>query len=753
MGIAISGIASGIDSESIISQLVALETQKIIGIQRKIAVQEQRKESFNVLINQMETLRNAARKFNDSSLFGSLDVTSTDTGVLTASANEQATPGTYRVEVRQLATNHRIAGQGFVDRSTTAIAAADGTFSFSIGGGDTVDIEVDTDTTLLDLADAINDANAGVQADIVNDGSALNPFRLVLTATDAGDDGLITVTNNDTTLDFENNQIESAVAADGNSVDYDGTVTSGGAYTGSDNTQFIVEVITEGAADGTAKYRVSTDGGLTFDDNGGAGFDVTSAGPIALADGVTIEFEDDGTLREGDTFTIDVFSPELTTPQDAIINVNGIDIRKSSNTIDDVFKGLTLNLQSASVGQTVSVNVSQRTGDITTAMSSLLGAYNGVIGFLNAQFAYDPESGNAPPPLNGDPTARQVLRSVQRFASGRIPGLDDNQISSLAELGFRTNEQTGVLSFDSSKLDEALRDDPESVRRVLTAFGERLSGGNFDFVRRTSNTQPGTYRVEVTQARTRAQVTAGAAAEVLAANEQLTIGLNSRAQAGNGGVFIEVTVDLQAGDTVDDQISRINQALADEDLGVTAFLDADGAINFRSNTYGDDYAIQVESDTAAGAGTSNVGNVQLEDTGTDLEGTIGGRPTEVLDEEILKGADNYDTEGIQLRIPNDTVGFIGNVRIADGVSETLPDLIDGLSGPGGLLRDRVSGIDNRIEDYETQILTQERRATAIEERLRRQYANLEVTLGGLQALGDYVTQQLASLPSASSKKS
>lgn len=751
MGIAISGIASGIDSDAIINQLLAIETNRIIGIQRKIAVQQARKDAFNTLSGQLESLRNAARRLGEADLYSQTSASSSDTGVLTVNATGSAPLGNYSVEVLQVATRHRVAAQGFVDKSGTGIAADAGTFSFQVGDGDAVEIEIDGSTSLQDLARSINDADAGVRADIVNDGSGLNPFRLVLTAEETGSDGLVTIVENDTTLDFENTSIESALAADGNSEDYAGTVTSGGAYTGSDNTTFIVEIITEGAADGTAKYRVSTDGGLTFDDNGGAGFDVTSAGAIALADGVTIEFEDDGTLREGDTFSIDVFSPELATPQDAVINVNGINIRKSSNTITDVFEGVSFSLQSASPGQTVNISIARETGDVSQAMSGLLGAYNGVVGFLNAQFSYDPESGQAAPPLNGDPTARQVARQVQQFMTGRIPGLGSDTISSLAELGFETNPETGVMSFNSAKLDEALRDDPDAVARVLSRFGERLSG-DFEFVRRSADTQPGTYRVEVTQARTRAEANSGVAAEVLGADEQITVRLNRRAQNDDGGVFVETTIDLTAGDTVAEQISKLNAGFEDANFAVTAYLDADGAIAIRSDEYGGDFALEVLSDTAAGAGTSNIGNVLLEAQGTDLEGRIGNRPARVLDGDILKGNDGYDTEDIEVRIPNDTSGLLGEVRIADGVSQALPNLIDNFTGPGGLLRSRTSGIDSRISSYEDDILAQERRAQQIEERLQRQFANLEVTLGRTQALGDYVTQQLAALPKVSSNK-
>ncbi len=742
MGIAIDGIASGIDTASIIDQLLSLENRQVLIFQRKIAEEELRRAAFGDLNGRLQSLRTAARGFNADDLFGNLSATSTDDSIVTVSATKSAPVGTQSVEVLQVATSHRIAAQGFVDNTATGVAAGAGTFEFRVGDGPNQSIEVDSGTSLRDLAEKINAKGAGVRADIVNDGSSTNPYRLVLTSENEGTEGLITVTNNDTTLDFTNPVIEAASTDTDNAGTYTGTVTSGGAFTGSENTRFVVEIIQDGAADGTAKYRFSSDGGLTFDDNGGAGYDVTSAGPIALADGVTIEFTDDGSqLTAGDTFRIDAFNPVLDTPQDAILKVNGINITKSSNTIDDIFDGLTLNLNSASAGKTVNLTVGLSAGDITPALSAFVGAYNSAIGFLNQQFAFDPASGAAAPPLNGDAAVRQVQKELKNFISGRLPGLGSDTVSALSELGISSNEKTGLLSLDTSKLDALLNDDPTAVERVLTSFGERLNG-NFDFVRRSANSIPGVYEVEVTQARTRAQVGGTAPAEVLAANESVRVGLNTN---GGGGAFVEIQVDLLAGTTPAQQVAQFNQAFADNDLDVTAFLDTDGALSFRANTYGGDYAVRISSDQASGPGTTNVGLAVRSDTGTDLEGTIGGRPTRVLDGTHLKGDNGYDTEGIEVIIPDDTSGSLGRVRIADGVGESLPSIIDNLSTGRGILASRTSGIDARITQLEENITRQERRTAQVEERLRRQFTNLEVTLGRLQSLGDYVSQQLAAL--------
>jgi flagellar hook-associated protein 2 len=749
MGIAVGGLASGIDSDGIISQLMALEERRIFVIQRRIAIEEQKKAAYEDLSGRIDTLKRASSKFSDDNIFGELQVTSSNAAILSASTrNGEAEPGTYSVNVKQTATTHRIAAQGFVDKTGTGVAAADGKFTFKIGSGSEVEIDVDASTSLQGFANAINDSKKGITASIVNDGTANNPYRLIFTSTEEGESGLINIVQNDTTLDFGNKIVEAVAPDSDNSADYSGNVTSGGTYTGTANTSYIVEVITDGLADGTAKYRLSTDGGLTFDDNAGAGFDVTSGGPIGIAEGVTISFEDNGTLREGDTFTIDVFNPELRAPQDAIIEVNGITIRKSSNTVTDVFEGVTFNLASASPNETVDITVARDGGSVEQTLTGFIGAYNGVVSFLRSQFAYDPADGGYAPPLNGDSAARQADRDIKKIISARMDGLSSGEVSSISQLGLDSNEKTGLLSFSSMKLQTLLKDDPTAVERVLTRFGERVSG-DFSFHGRTSESKPGTYDVNITQARTRAVLAGGAAAEALGANEQLTISYNRRAQTG--GAAAEMLIDLLAGDTPDEQVIKINQAFEDRGFDATSYLDASGLLTLRATDYGDDYQLTARSDLAAGIGTTQLGLVDLEGIGTDLKGLIGGTTTTVLEGNHLKGNKGFRTEGIELVIPDDLAGNLGKVRIVDGLAEKFPSILNGLTGFRGVIKSRTSGISTRIESLEGEITRQQRRMAAQEDRLRRQFTNMEVTMGKLDALGSYITMQMEAMRNSTKK--
>ena len=63
-GLSVSGIASGIDSDSIISQMVALETRSISNIQRRIALEEAERVLFQDLNTRLESLRGATNAFS-----------------------------------------------------------------------------------------------------------------------------------------------------------------------------------------------------------------------------------------------------------------------------------------------------------------------------------------------------------------------------------------------------------------------------------------------------------------------------------------------------------------------------------------------------------------------------------------------------------------------------------------------------------------------------------------------------------------
>jgi flagellar hook-associated protein 2 len=93
-GLSVSGIASGIDSDSIISQMVALETRSIATLQRRIALEEAERVLFQDVSSRLQGLKSATEVFSADTLFSSLSASSSDPSILGISAMLDAPLGT-----------------------------------------------------------------------------------------------------------------------------------------------------------------------------------------------------------------------------------------------------------------------------------------------------------------------------------------------------------------------------------------------------------------------------------------------------------------------------------------------------------------------------------------------------------------------------------------------------------------------------------------------------------------------------------
>ena len=275
---------------------------------------------------------------------------------------------------------------------------------------------------------------------------------------------------------------------------------------------------------------------------------------FADANGLTIDVVDDGSqFSVGDRISLDIFNSEIQSAQDALINVNGINLVKSSNTVDDVFDGLTLDLRGADPDKTITVIVSEKAGDITASLGAFVEQYNSVMSVLHAQSKFNPEEDTDAPLLMGDATIRQLQTSMQRYVSSRISVLGADSLSSLGDLGITTDSKTGQLNFDTSVLSKALSDDPTGVRRVLSRFGDILEGSDATFVSSTSATKAGTYSVEVLQARTRAQSIGTNAADTMAADGVVQFSVLE------DGKLTNLQLTLKKDDTASGQVNRIQE--------------------------------------------------------------------------------------------------------------------------------------------------------------------------------------------------
>jgi flagellar hook-associated protein 2 len=155
----------------------------------------------------LSTFQSALSNLTSTSTFSGMKASGYDTSVLNASVTTSAPAGTYAVNVTQLAQSQVLAAQGQTATNTAIGSGGSTTISFSFGSvsggtlsggkytgatftqngnlaGGSITIN-SSNNTLAGIRDAINGANLGVSASIVNDGSG-SPYRLVLTSTAGG---------------------------------------------------------------------------------------------------------------------------------------------------------------------------------------------------------------------------------------------------------------------------------------------------------------------------------------------------------------------------------------------------------------------------------------------------------------------------------------------------------------------------------------------------------------------------------------
>ncbi|ADJ29043.1 flagellar filament capping protein FliD [Nitrosococcus watsonii] len=190
-----TGIGSGLDVESLVNQLVAAEGQpQQLRLNRQEAKLQATLSAMGTLKSELAGFKDAVAKLDSPSAFQAIKASVGNTDLLTVSAAAKAAIGTYSVEVQQLAQAQKLASKAFADPSATL---GTGTLSFRFGSYDndantfTGNPETPPKLVTIDAAhnslsgirDAVNEADIGVQANIINDGTG---DRLVFTAQTMG---------------------------------------------------------------------------------------------------------------------------------------------------------------------------------------------------------------------------------------------------------------------------------------------------------------------------------------------------------------------------------------------------------------------------------------------------------------------------------------------------------------------------------------------------------------------------------------
>ncbi|MEQ1602939.1 MAG: flagellar filament capping protein FliD [Methylophilaceae bacterium] len=421
MAISSPGIGSNLDVNSIVTGLMSTEQGPLNNVTKQKTAVQAKISAFGSLKSSLASFQTALGNLATSDKFNAQAIKVGDSSLFSATANGKATNGDYAVKVTQLAQNQKLALPGFASK---ADIVGSGTITIDFGSynslgnsfslnpektSKTITIAPGSDS-LQGIRDAINAADAGVTASIINDGSS-NGNRLVITSKDTG----------------TTNSLKISVAdGDGNNLD--------------------------------------------------------STGLSALAF--------DPTLSSGSGKNL----MQLQEAKDALLNVDGVDIVKASNTISDAVEGITLNLLKVGTAVPTNLNVSTDAEAIKTSVNAFAKAYNDLNTTLRNLTKYDAVSktGGA---LQGDATARSISSQIKNALTGTLSS--GGAFNSLSQVGVAF-QRDGTLAVDSTKLQSAI-DKNFSDIAGLFANSAKFTDPQITFSASGSKTKSGTYAITVAQ--------------------------------------------------------------------------------------------------------------------------------------------------------------------------------------------------------------------------------------------------------------
>ncbi|MEN6334460.1 MAG: flagellar filament capping protein FliD [Phycisphaerales bacterium] len=525
--IKLSGLTTGIDTETLVKQLMAIERQRLNVYTARQEEYTKKQEALTELDTKLDTLKSATADLSDADELRAFATSSSDTDVLTAEAGSAAFEGSHTIVVNQLATLERWVHGAGVKYAESTVGA--GTFLYSYNNQERT-VTTTSETTLQELTDLINNdpQNPGVTASLLYYNDA---YHLVMNGNDAGSDYAIKINATNTeawqstalTDGTENaslstriaslDQFSGYLAGDESititGVAHDGTAVSGTlnvtAYTTVDN---LIQEINDTFA-GTAKATLVNGQIRLVDTTSGASQMQMSlsynagSGSTALALPTISRATQGGSVAANLAGFAAADFVETQSAQDAKFKVDGYPlgadewITRSSNTISDVIEGVTLHLYDTG---TVNVGLTRDTESVTKLLNTWVEAYNKVVTFLDENTSYDADAKKAGV-LMSDQSISNLLNNLRLPMIQRTRGfvVDVDSFLMPGQIGLQLDGD-GKLSLDSSALSDALTKDYLGVLNLIGADKAGVSDSNtVEFYGASSrNTTAGTYDVEVT---------------------------------------------------------------------------------------------------------------------------------------------------------------------------------------------------------------------------------------------------------------
>lgn len=553
-GMQLSGLSTGIDTQALVQQLMAVEKQKYNSYSLDKKVKESRIEYWNQIEQLIKSFQSAAKSLCDADTLKSFKTTISDNDKITVNATSSAYEGTHGIQIKQLATSCRLVHKGY-EYDTDIVD--NGKFIYSYNNKEIM-IDVPQGTTLKELVGLINndDNNPGVTASLMKyDNGQGGVYHLVMSGNASGSNYEINIASTNSQIckseafkiaDDKNASLKTKIQdlavlgdklagsdASGQIViegtRHDGTAFSVNFNVNDDSTmdQLLNEInkcFKDVNGDSTARATFE-DGVFTVMDmaEGASQMSITGFNFVQGAETTAMPAfsitSQGGTIESGmNAFTAADAFIETQKAQDSLIKVDGYPedifdsqsgevleekwISNSSNSIDGVIDGVTLTLHDVTEDdEEIKVGLTKNTSKVKTQLQGMISSYNELVGYLKDLSKYDSESKSAGP-LLGDSTVRSIVDQIRTPFFGTATGFDGNSdtFTLASQIGIDI-KQDGTMELDSGKFDEALKEDYDAVFELIGASDAgRTSGGNvemFAFTSSQSYTEPGEYDIKV----------------------------------------------------------------------------------------------------------------------------------------------------------------------------------------------------------------------------------------------------------------
>ena len=241
--------------------------------------------------------------------------------------------------------------------------------------------------------------------------------------------------------------------------------------------------------DGLAKAINGKNAGVTASvvvDSSGARLVVKGATGEANAFTLTVP---DGTSSGLERFASDAMTVAQSA-QDAIVRLDGVDVKRATNSFSDVIAGVQIDLKAAKPGTIVSVGITRPTAAISQGVSDFVSAYNELMGVITE--ATKPSTDGSTGALRGDLGVSSLQQQLAKLPSTKLSSTGSG-VHTLAEIGVGTNRD-GTLSLDATRLANALATDPDGVEALFNPT-QYTSSPYLNVTSPVGRTAPGVYTV------------------------------------------------------------------------------------------------------------------------------------------------------------------------------------------------------------------------------------------------------------------